>query len=163
MDSPVFLNFKSSTEKKFGKSITDVFSHGLEFTSFVLSDGIFGILEDSDTINNEIFSNVVGERPWVGIDSGHLFKFYEISSDSFAVSDGSFDFDNTSSDFLKTGKSIGSIFFFEKCDTIFNVGEDKFGIFDAVLNAIKSFSFESSNKDTSDNFGNFFDVDSFIL
>ena len=143
--------------------MTDVFSHGLVFTSLVLSDGIFGILEDSDTVNHEIVTNVVDERPWVGVDSSHLSEFLEISNDSFAVSESGFDFDNTRCDFLKSSKDIRSGLFLDILDTFLNIRKDNFRILDACLNTIESFGFEGTDEDTRDDFGDLFDLNGDFL
>jgi hypothetical protein len=63
LSSEFFLRLDSlGTEEDFGGSFTDVLTEAFPVSSLVLGNGVIDITVDINTIDDEIFTNVPGER-----------------------------------------------------------------------------------------------------
>ena len=146
------------SEDGLGGGLTNLVSEVGPLLGFVVSDRGLDLMEDLDTVDHEVLTNVIGEGGWALEDGGHLGEFLPVSLDVGAVGHTRLDLLDKISEILKTFDDILGILLLEVTNSGLNIGDNVLSILDALGDIIESFGVEGSLKETSNNVFDLFDI-----
>ena len=92
-----------------GSGFSDVNTEFFPVSSMVLLDGIFYLSEDVSSVDQKIFTDMVGDGLWASHDFDHLGKFCPVSLEVRAVRHARLDNTNNVGDLLNTIDDLSGI------------------------------------------------------
>lgn len=146
------------SEEGLGSCLTNHKSEVFPLLGLVVSDSGLDLLEDLDTVDQNVFTNVVGERGWAIEDSSHLDELFPVSLDVGAVRHTSFDLLDEISNIFKSSNNILGILLLEVSNSRLNVGDNVLTILDALGDIIESFGVKGSLEETTNDVFDLFDI-----
>jgi hypothetical protein len=131
-------------------SFTNFLTEGFPFLAFVVTDGSGNIVEDILSVNEEIFSNVVGEGSWGWDDLSHGLKSLPVSSSLGAIGHSCFNSCDEVTNNFKSVDNVGSSTGLEVLDSGCGISENVLKISDASSDIIETLSVDGSLENTDD-------------
>jgi len=92
------LNDVGISEDQLGKGHSDILSEMLVVLCLILVDGVIDLLENLNTVDEEVLTNVVSEGSWASKDGCHLNELFPVTMYTFTVLNQWLDFDDSLSE-----------------------------------------------------------------
>lgn len=106
-------------------------------------------MEDINTVDHKIFSDVISEGRWGREDSNHTLKFFPVGFDVWAVFHSALDSFQDIGNLLNSINNLFGIFGFKVFESSLGILEDLFSISDAAVDISETFGIEGTLKDTT--------------
>jgi len=142
-----------SSKNGLGSGLSNLVSEVLPVSSFVIRDGALDLREDIFTVDDEVFTNVVGKVGWAIEDFDHFFELGPVSLKASAIRHAGLNSFQKISDFFQSRDNFFSSTLFEILVSSLGISEDVLGISDAVVDIIEMFGVESTLEDTLNDSG----------
>ena len=114
------------------KGLANVSAHVKIISSVSIRDGCLDILEDVDSVNDDVLPNMIGEGPWAFEDGSHLLELSKVSCDTLAIRYGTSEQLDVVSNNLEARKNTRTGSFLEIIVCCSEIINDLVSVFNAV-------------------------------
>jgi hypothetical protein len=140
------------TENQLGQCLSEIFSEFEVVGILELRDSVRHLLEDLNSVDHQILSNVVDEGGWLSEVAKHLLEGIEVGLDTLALGDAGLGLGDGLSELLDSGAHSSDAFLLKVLDCLEDLLEDDLTIIDASLDVLEALSLDGTVEDSHNNF-----------